>query len=88
LIEAGARPAAKRWERNSWRDARVKGRGPKKARKSPEGFRIGPPGVLGRHGVEDQGLEAGGDLARAAVGGALPFGPAFRIGNEVSHFGS
>jgi hypothetical protein len=49
---------------------------------------VRPPGVLGRHGVQHQGLEAGHDLFRPPAGAFLPFWAWFGIGNEVGHFGS
>ncbi len=49
-----------------------------------ESLPVGPPGVLGRDGVEDERFEAGDELARAAAGGCLlPFGAAFGTWNEV-----
>jgi hypothetical protein len=38
LMLEGARPRDSMWERNSWREARVKGRPPRKARKSSRTF--------------------------------------------------
>jgi hypothetical protein len=61
------------------------GAGAEKGQEVVEGLAVGSPRVLGRHGVQDQCLEAGNTLARAAAGGFLPFWAPFGAWNEVGH---
>src|SRR5258708_33561948 len=59
------------------------GAGSEEGQEVVESLPVGPPGVLGRHGVQHEGFEAGDELAGAAPGGWAPVSPPHRIGNQA-----